>query len=150
MNLIEYAQRLLNAKALIVQQRARIALQAAFDLNATIQLRIQEKGEDSQGQQFSPYTKRYAQKGRKDLGYQSEYVDFTRTGRMFNNIQPQVVNNTQDNTLVVITARDTEQAKKLRGQGKKRGNIIYPSKTEIIILSNQYSAQILSLIKTKI
>lgn len=144
----EFQQKLMLIKSRIIQQRARIALQAASDLSATIKLRIQETGVNADGNKFSPYTKDYAKKGRKDLGYQSEYVDFTRTGRMTNNIQPKIEENTQDRTLVVITARDATERAKLKGQVKKRGNIIRPSKNEIAVLEAQYSKQIIALVKT--
>lgn len=148
MNISEFQQKLMLIKSRLIQQRARIALQAASDLSTTIKLRIQETGINADGIKFSPYSKRYAIEGRKKLGYQAEYFDATRTGRMTNNIQPRIEENTQDRTLVVITARDATERAKLAGQVKKRGNIIRPSKNEIAVLEAQYSKQIIALVKT--
>lgn len=146
----EFQAKLNAVRTTVISNRARLALLAAHDLSATIKLRIQEKGEDANGSQFSPYTPQYAIKGRKQKGYQAEYVDFTRTGRMMANIQPQVASDTQQKTLVVITARSQQERAKLRGQGRKRGNIIRPSQNEIAILRAQYGQSIISLIRATI
>lgn len=146
----EFQQKLLLAKTTIISSRARLALLAANDLSATVKLRIQETGQDANGLQFSPYTPQYAIKGRKQKGYQAEYVDFTRTGRMMANIQPQVASDTKEKTLIVITARSQSERAKLRGQGRKRGNIIRPSVQEIATLRAQYGQAVIRLIRSTI
>ena len=150
MTLDEFEKKLLLVKTTVISNRARLALKAAHDLNATVKLRIQETGADANGAQFSPYTPQYAKNGRRAKGYQAEYVDFTRTGRMTANIQPQVASDTPHKTLIVITARSTQERAKLRGQGKKRGNIIRPSQTELNVLRQQYGASIIALVRSTI
>jgi hypothetical protein len=80
-----------------------------------------------------PYTKQYAEKGRKKLGYQSEYVDFTRRGRMWANVKAKVTTTTNDTVTVVIKADLANEQLKLNGQARKRGNILTPSKYELQI-----------------
>ncbi len=111
--------------------RGEDVLTIAADLTAVVQLRIQSSGEDFQGSQYPGYTPNYAKYGRRALGYQAEYVDFTRTGRMWANIQPYLLNETESSVEVEITARDQDSQDKLRGQVDKRGNILRPSDDEL-------------------
>jgi hypothetical protein len=77
MTIDEFQQKLILARAKVISSRARLALQAAHDLNATIKLRIQEAGQKAQGGLFSPYAP-ITVKQRKARGYQTNFVDFTR------------------------------------------------------------------------
>ena len=143
----EFAQRLDQVKTIIIANRQTDALKIAADLKALIQLRIQTSGNDSQGQRFSPYTTAYAKYGRNAQGYQSEYFDFTRTGRAFSNISPQVTDQSRNITVVQVTGRSNETLLKLAGQVKKRGNILTPSSSEIDITSKANAQRILKYIK---
>lgn len=114
--------------------RPRDVLQMALEFKALIQLRIQDRGYNFQERPFSPYTPAYA-KNRQKSGYQAEYVDFTRTGRLWANVRPEVIENTETKTVVEITARDDGNQRKLQGAVKKRGNILLPSQKEIDLLT---------------
>jgi hypothetical protein len=114
--------------------RPRDVLQMALEFKALIQLRIQERGYNFQERPFTPYTPAYG-KNRAKAGYQTEYVDFTRTGRLWANVRPEVIENTETKTVVEITARDDSNQVKLQGAVKKRGNILLPSDKEVDLLS---------------
>jgi hypothetical protein len=142
----QYTERLKRAIAIIRNDRPRLALAASFDFNATIQLRINETGNNSDNVPFSAYTIPYA-KNRNAAGFQVAHVDFTRTGRMFANTLPRVVSSDVDKTLIRIAPSQQSEINKMRGQLRKRGNIMKPSKQEIQILTAQYSKQIIKQIK---
>lgn len=143
----EYIEKIKRLSATIQNDRPRIALAASFDLSATIKLRIQEDGQNYNNQPFSPYTPQYA-KVRNRQGYQTEKVDFTKTGRLMANTFPRVTANSQDQTIIEIAPTSAAEIAKLRGQIRKRGNILRPSQQEINAISAQYSKAILGLIKT--
>lgn len=143
----EFQQRLDNVRTIIIANRETDALKIASDLKALVQLRIQTKGEDSQGGTFAPYTSAYKKYGREAQGYQSGYFDFTRTGRAFANISPQVIENNPNSTTVQVTGRSQETINKLAGQVSKRGNILTPNKAEIRITSQANANRILKYIK---
>lgn len=113
--------------------RARDVLNISLEAKALMQLRIQTRGYNFQEQPFSPYTPAYA-KNRKNAGYQADYVDFTRTGNLWANVRPEVVENTEYTTTVEITARDRGNQAKLQGAVPKRGNILRLSDAEIDLL----------------
>lgn len=104
----------------------------ASDLAAQIKLRIQTEGKDFQQQPFSAYTVDYS-KRRHEAGYQIDYKDYTRTGKLMANVQPYVIEETETKTVIEVTARDDQDQLKLRGARRKDGNILLPSKDEIAL-----------------
>ena len=102
----------------------------AFDLTALVKQRVQTSGLDSSEQPFSPYTPEYA-KYRAKGGYQVGYVDFTVSGRLWASIRPRVIRSDKYSTTIEVTTRDEHNQDILKGASIKRGNIIYPSLTEI-------------------
>jgi hypothetical protein len=126
----DYARRFTEMSA----NRDRDALNIALEIKALVQLRIQTRGYNFEETPFVPYTKAYA-KRREDEGYQTEYVDFTRTGRLWANVRPEVAQSTPTVTTVEITARDEGNQAKLRGAVRKRGNILLISDPEADILT---------------
>lgn len=114
--------------------RPRDVLQMALEFKALIQLRIQERGYNFEERPFTPYTPAYA-KRRVAKGLQDKYVDYTDTGRLWANVRPEVIENTETKTVVEITARDDGNQVKLQGAVKKRGNILLPSQNEVDLLS---------------
>lgn len=112
--------------------RARDAMEIAFLAEAQRKLRIQTQGQDFEGADFAPYTPRYAE-SRAKAGYQVEYVDFTRTGRLMANTLPEVIEQTDTDATIEVTARDPENQNKLRGAVRKRGNIVQWSQREIAL-----------------
>jgi len=123
------------ALAAIRANRAQECLRISLDLAALVRLRINTQGRDFQGQQFSPYSKQYAQ-FRADKGRQIAFVDFNVSGALQNATRPEVESQTPDSVTIVTTARDALSQKKLLGalgtpKGAPRGNILLPSKGEI-------------------
>lgn len=127
----EFKRRIRAARLEIEQQRKPFALQMALDGLALLKQRIQGRGLNSKGARFKPYTKEYAKYGRQEKGYQTNYVDFTRTGRLFASIVAKVVKDGKGKTTVEIAPRDAENQKKVDGAVRKRGNILEWSKQEI-------------------
>ncbi len=125
----DYARRFAEMSA----NRDRDVLTISLEAKALMQLRIQETGYNFQERPFSPYTPAYG-RNRKKAGYQTEYVDFTRTGNLWANVRPEVVESTETMSVVEITARDSSNQAKLQGAVKKRGNIILLSSKEVDLL----------------
>lgn len=125
----DYARRFAEMSA----NRDQDALLIALEIKALVQLRIQTRGYNFEETPFVPYTSQYA-KRRKKEGYQVEYVDFTKTGRLWANVRPEVTQSTPTFTRVEITARDNRSQSKLQGAARKRGNILLISSKEEEIL----------------
>lgn len=142
----EYQNRIQRAKQLLIENRPAEVLTIAQELIDQVIERIQTGGRNSEGQQFAPYNPIYAQRGRRAQGYQAEYVDFTRRGRMWASVQPFIERNDTDTTQVEIRARDAENQRKIDGQAKKRGNILRPSDQEIQIARDANNARILNFL----
>lgn len=126
----DYARRFAEMAA----NRDRDVLTISLEAKALMQLRIQTTGYNFQDRPFSPYTKPYS-KEREKAGYQTQYVDFTRSGNLWANVRPEVVESTETVSVVEITARDPGNQVKLQGAVKKRGNIILLSRKEVDLLS---------------
>jgi hypothetical protein len=86
--------------------------------------RVQRSGQDAEGDSFAPYNPIYAKYGRLAQGYQAQYVDFTRRGRMWASIKPTIEDAEPGRVTVVIASDNSEDQTKLNGQFKKRGNIL--------------------------
>jgi len=131
----DYARRFAEMSA----NRDRDALNIALEVKALVQLRIQTTGQNFEEVLFSPYTNQYA-KNRNRAGYQTDYVDFTRSGNLWANVRPEVVESTEVKSVVEITARDDGNQVKLQGAVKKRGNILLVSQSEADLIA-QLNAQ---------
>jgi len=129
----EWRQRLDNLN----KQREAEALIIGTQLATLIKLRIQETGRNADGAAFAPYVPSYA-KRRAKLGFQTQYVDFTRSGRLMANIRAYVANSNDTSTTIHITAREDDNQLKLLGALRKRGNILRPNDAE------QNTAQLLN------
>lgn len=126
------------------RKREERLLLVSLDAKALVQLRIQTSGENSEGSSFEDYTPDYKKYGRDQLGYQSEYVDYTRTGEMWRNITPKVISSNETVTVVEIAGRSQETINKLRGQVVKRGNPLSISDDEIKIVRDAYAERLLN------
>ena len=133
MSLKQLLDRISQAKQQMVANRESEALRIAFDQVALLKLRIQSRGENAQDAPFEPYTPVYAET-RKSKGYQIEFVDFTRTGRMWANIGPEVTSSNVFRAVVDIGGRDEKTRAMLRGHANKRGNILAPTQAELSII----------------
>jgi hypothetical protein len=127
-------------------ERPREALRIVQDLSTLIKFRIQGTGQNAEGVQFEDYTPEYAIYGRQRQGYQSEYVDFTRTGRLWASVQPQVIAAEATRTVIDLGPTGQENILKAAGQVRKRGNIITPSKEEIEIARGANNDRVLKVI----
>jgi hypothetical protein len=117
----------------LISNAATDCLNIAFDIKALIALRIQTTGKNYIETPFSPYTVPH-KKVRQKKGYQTEYVDFTMTGELWNNIQPTVRSATEESTLVIIGAQSQRNIDILKGAVRKRGNILRLTEAEIDLL----------------
>jgi hypothetical protein len=140
MQIIDFKIKLLERKAELLRTRSQDAVLSALDLLALVKLRINRKGENSEGSNFTPYSKDY-KKERVKRGAQVAYKDFNVTGRLQANIAPQIENETANTTTVSIGARSKENRDKLAGQFKRDGNILTPNKTEIELLKKVYATR---------
>lgn len=116
----------------------------AADLSAQIKLRIQTTGRNASGQLFAPYTPEYA-RVRTNFGAQTGYVDLTVTGRLMANIQARKTGDTESSTTYTIGPDSQENIDKLRGQLRKRGQVLTPSADEIQIASDSNLERVLKI-----
>ncbi len=130
-NITEFINRLQAVRDEIIKNRPDNIQRIASDVLALTKRRIQQRGENSEGEQFEAYDPIYAIKGRSDQGYQNQIVDFTRTGQMFNSIRAFPVSSNDAETIVEVKASRQSEQDKLDGQFAKRGNILLPNSDEI-------------------
>jgi hypothetical protein len=80
-------------------------------------------------------------------GRQTGHVDFTFTGRMWNNIG--IVSNAGDHNAgtVIIGAKTEEDKKKLEGNTKRKGEILDLSQSEIDTLKERFNLKVLQVFK---
>lgn len=128
-------QRIRQIKADLIANREAEVLTIALDQVALTKLRIQSRGENSDGAKFPGYVPPYA-KQRQKAGYQTQYVDFTRTGRMWAAVRPRIESSNIFSATVVIEGADQRSKDIIAGAAKKRGNILQPSEAEIALTRN--------------
>lgn len=112
-----------------------------LDLIAQVRLRVQVFGTDYNERPFVDYTPGYKRE-RAKAGYQVDHVDFTRTGRMWASVRPATLNETDSGVLIEAAARTPADRDKLRGQRRKRGNILLPSDDEVRIAAEANSQRL--------
>jgi len=111
------------------------------DLSTLIKLRVQGSGEDYLNTRFRPYNVDYA-KERQKKGFQISHVDYTRTGRMWASVYPDVDGNASVYT-VVITAHGDDNIKKVKSAVlHKRGKILRPSQEELDLAEQANNARV--------
>lgn len=91
-------------------------LRLASDVRDAVRDRVQTAGQDRTGQAFAPYVPDYA-KRRAKAGYQIRKVDYTRTGRLWASILPEVVERTDTGIVIEIGPRGEDNRVKLLGPG---------------------------------
>ena len=129
------------------QNRPAECLRIALDLLALVRLRIQTTGTDYTGKRFAPYDPSYAVYGRQARGYQSNFVDFTRTGQLWASIRPEIIEATPERVVVEIKSRTSDKQQILDSQAGRprrdpRGNILIPSEGERAQLNAWNTARI--------
>ena len=145
MTLSQWIERMEQRIERLFESRTTEGLRIASDMLALVQLRVQSSGQNYQGSQFAPYTTQYS-KTRQKAGYQTNYVDFTRTGEMWRNIRPEVIRNSRSETTIEITARTQRNQDILRGARGKRGNILLPSESEIDTVREANRKRVLNIL----
>jgi len=130
MTLGEYVSRFSKSLRRLRETKTERTVGVINDTFAQVKRRIQTTGVDYEGSQYKGYSKIYKIE-RKDDGYQVRYFDMTRTGRLWNSINPVVERDGRFNTIAVLKARDKNNDEKLRGNLAIRPNILRPSKTEL-------------------
>ena len=134
MTIVEYLTRFRSALRELQATKTKRAVGVTMDILAQPKRRVQTTGVDDDGPFFSPYSTLYAAQRVKD-GYQANFVDFTRRGRLWNSINPFVQRDERYLTVVVLQPRDRENQAKLNKQAqlKNRGNILRPSVDELTL-----------------
>lgn len=135
-------ERVRDAKRQLIANREADALRIALDTVALIKLRVQNSGKDAQGGAFAAYTPGYAAQ-RTKAGFQTSFVDFTRKGELWANVQPVVVRSDVFSATVEIGPTDPAEVAKLAGLEKKRPGILVASKEEIEMVRKANRARIL-------
>lgn len=156
-NLVDLIARLQLIKQDLELTREEDAVKAANDLYALIRLRIQSERKDSTGADFGQYStavvprwmgEQKALSGgarqrirsgnwfqsyrdfREADGLQTQSIDFTRTGQMFQQSGVDEINSTSNVTTVLIGGQ-TSYAKQLLGyHGARFGNLFTPTEDE--------------------
>ena len=116
----------------------RRLLRTASDLKDSVRDRVQNSGLNRRNQPFAAYTPPYA-KQRQKAGFQVRKVDYTRTGRLWASIMPQVISNDGETIIIEIGPRGRENELKLLGPGTlkarkdgvRRGLPTLPNEKEI-------------------
>lgn len=106
------------------------ALLVGFDSLAILKNRIQRTGRNSEGDRFERYTPSYAKYGRKKLGYQDRYVDFTRKGELMRSLKAVITKASRNSVEVQLSADNATDQQKINGSFAKRGNILKLSEAE--------------------
>ena len=117
--------------------RGAEVLRIGVSLAGQVKLRVSETGTNAGGSPFPGYTPGY-RKTRAKLGFQVEYVDFTRSGALFRDVNAYIADDSPGRTVVTITARRNENQDKLRGAVRKRGNILTPAADELALAQAAY------------
>lgn len=129
MDASDFSKNLRDRMAQWQANRAGELLRIGVSLAGQVKLRISEEGRNAQGQDFPDYVPSYKAR-RARLGFQVEYVDFTRSGALFRDVNAYLVEDNGTRSTISITARRGENQDKLRGAVRKRGNILVPSEAE--------------------
>jgi len=170
-------------------EHGNIMVQMASEALALNKMRIQEKGEGSNGEKYKPYSKNPMLTNRSGMiqsayssiagsknkrqeldwvtvkghklfelpngykqfrelhGRQTAFVDFTLSGRMWNNVKLVSDRSELNSGVAVIKATEELQKKKLAGNTERRGEILGNSKKEEERLSDIYSVWVEGALK---
>lgn len=94
----------------------RRLLRVASDLKDSVRDRVQTSGNNRNNRPFAPYTGLYA-KQRQKKGFQIRKVDYTRSGRLWASIAPEIVSNNGGTIVIEIGPKGRENEVKLLGPG---------------------------------
>lgn len=94
----------------------RRLLRVASDLKDAVRDRVQTSGNNRQNKPFAPYTIQYANQ-RQKKGFQIRKVDYTKSGRLWASITPELVSNDGQTIIIEIGPKGRENEVKLLGPG---------------------------------
>lgn len=117
--------------------RASELLKIGVSLAGQVKLRVSEEGKNAAGDSFPGYVPSY-RATRAKLGFQVEYVDFTRSGELFRDVNAYLAEDNGTRSTISITAKRSGNQDKLRGAVRKRGNILVPSEDELALAVAAY------------
>lgn len=137
MTLQEYRYKLLAAVQQLAATQGEDALIVSLDFIGLVKLRIQTEGRDKDNAAFPKYVPAY-KKVRQKRGLQTEYFDFTDTGRAWASVQPKIIGQVVGRVTVRVKPNGKDNELKAAGQFKKRGNFLLPTKEEIQIVTTGY------------
>ena len=98
------------------QRREELALGTATLIRELVRQRVQSSGQNFEGRPFVAYTPSYARQ-RDKAGAQTNQVDYTRSGRLWANIVPEIEGMDADSITVGIGPRTEENRVKILGPG---------------------------------
>lgn len=144
MGLKERANEIQRLVAEVQAEQADEALQIGFDLLGLIKARVQQNGLNAEGNQFSDYSPAYARRGRAELGYQTNYKDFTRTGKLLAEANAQVEGQSGATVQVSIGPTGQLNIDKTAGALKQGDEIFRTSQAERDLVMRAYAQRIIS------
>lgn len=115
MNIKERAEYYRNLSIELKNTRTEDALRVGFDALGIIKARVQRSGVGADNSPFTSYSPDYAKRGRTELGYQTRYKDFTRTGELFRSAAATVSGQTEDTTTILLGPTGTKNENKAAG-----------------------------------
>lgn len=145
MSLQEHLNQIVLLKNGIQNAFSESAVVLGFDLLQSVQERVQTEGKDNKGSGLKPYSDAYLKfkknptgKRAKDLGLGSSrysgVVDYTLTGRMWNNAAVNPVKLSENKFVVSYGFQNDESNVKAESLVKRDGfNILEPSEGELSI-----------------
>jgi hypothetical protein len=137
MSIDEHIEKLRRFRDELVETQVEDALLSTLDAIALLKLRL-ASGENSTGGQFSDYSTLYSNQ-RADRGLQTGVKDFNVSGQLYISILPEVVSSEPGTVHVDVVPRGNDNQNKVKGQFKRDGNILLPSKDEIKDVTVAYS-----------
>lgn len=143
MTLAEYRDKVRAVREDLERSKTRILAGYGFDLIALIQERIQTKGEDPYGTKLKEYSAGYlawkkapqnTKRGKElNLGSSrfSGVVDYTLTGRMWNNIGVIAQSESESSAVVTFGGKEQLSKDKLGWLAARDGEVLEPSEEEL-------------------
>lgn len=145
----EFANELRACKAAIIASRPDDLVVVVNDAWALAKRRIRTTGTSETGSSFASYSSLYSTQRDGD-GYQTEYVDYTRTGAMLNSVRARLARNTDEVGTVFLESDNELQDAKIRGHIKNRGeNVIELSEEERRFAMEARERRIFKLLQQK-
>lgn len=119
---------------------AQMALASVQDGLALAKLRVLERGEDADGNNFSVYSDAWA-KDRASRGRQTEHKDFFDKGDLQASVYGDIDEQGNNTVSVTVRAHGQQNVDKLRGNSNREGGFIFASNKEEIELINDLFLQ---------